>query len=53
MSGPWLTTRNTVLMQQIAGAQAEAILKLPMQPGEMPNSAQHVGLVHHGAQMRQ
>lgn len=34
LSGHCLTTRNTPLMQQIAGAQAEAIPKLPMQQGE-------------------
>lgn len=37
-----LTTRNMLLMQQIAGAQAEAILKLQMQHGEVltPHSMQ-------------
>lgn len=42
LSGLYLTTRNTLLlMQQIAGAQAEAIPQLPMKQGEIraPRSA--------------
>ncbi len=35
LPGLCLTTRNTLLMQQIAEAQAEAILKLQMQQGEI------------------
>ncbi len=35
LSGLCLTTRNTPLMQQIAGASAEAIPELQMQQGEL------------------